>query len=81
MGRKNSYGFGWFIHDWNGQPVIEHGGNIDGFSAQVALLPDSNLGFVLLTNAQANPFPRQTINMVWETLLNDAPAGRDGRRG
>jgi CubicO group peptidase (beta-lactamase class C family) len=65
------YGMGWMIREWEGQPVIEHGGNVDGFSAQVALLPESNLGFVLLTNASASPLPPQTINMVWDTLLKE----------
>jgi len=65
------YGMGWVIREWEGQPVIEHGGNVDGFSAQVAMLPESNLGFVLLTNASASPLPPQAINMVWDTLLKE----------
>jgi CubicO group peptidase (beta-lactamase class C family) len=69
------YGMGWMIREWEGQPVIEHGGNVDGFSAQVALLPESNLGFVLLTNASASPLPPQSLNVVWETLLKEKPAG------
>ena len=66
-----SYGMGWVIREWEGQPVIEHGGNVDGFSAQVAMLPESNLGFVLLTNASASPLPPQAINLVWDTLLKE----------
>ncbi len=65
------YGMGWMIREWEGQPVIEHGGNVDGFSAQVAMLPESNLGFVLLTNASASPLPPQAINLVWDTLLKE----------
>jgi len=65
------YGMGWMIREWEGQPVIEHGGNVDGFSAQVAMLPESNLGFVLLTNASVSPLPPQAINMVWDTLLKE----------
>jgi len=68
------YGMGWMIWEWEGQPVIEHGGNVHGFSAQVAMLPESNLGFVLLTNASASPLPPQAINMVWNTLLGEEPA-------
>jgi len=68
------YGMGWMIREWEGQPVIEHGGNVDGFSAQVAMLPESNLGFVLLTNASASPLPPQVINMVWDTLLQEEAA-------
>jgi len=69
-----SYGIGWMIREWEGQLVIEHGGNVDGFSAQVAMLPESDLGFVLLTNASASPLPPQAINMVWDTLLGEKPA-------
>ncbi len=65
------YGLGWMLREWEGQPVIEHGGNIDGFSAQVALLPESDLGFVLLTNASVSPLPPMSINMVWEAVLGE----------
>ena len=68
------YGMGWMIREWEDQPVIEHGGNVDGFSAQVAMLPESDLGFVLLTNASVSLLPPQAINMVWNTLLGEEPA-------
>jgi CubicO group peptidase (beta-lactamase class C family) len=67
------YGMGWMIWEWEGQPVIEHGGNTDGFSAQVAMVPESNLGFVLLTNASVSPLPPLAINIVWDTLLGEEP--------
>jgi CubicO group peptidase (beta-lactamase class C family) len=70
-----SYGMGWMIREWEGQPVIEHGGNVDGFSAQVAMLPESGLGFVLLTNASVSSLPPLAINLVWDTLLGEEPAG------
>jgi len=68
------YGMGWMIQEWEGQPVIEHGGNVDGFSAQVAMLPEANLGFVILTNASVSPLPPLAMNMVWDTLLGEEPA-------
>ncbi len=67
------YGMGWMIREWEGQPVVEHGGNVDGFSAQVAMLPESDLGFVLLTNASASPLPPSAINIIWDTLLGEEP--------
>lgn len=66
-----SYGLGWLIREWRGQPVIEHGGNVDGFSAEVALLPESNLGFVLLTNVSVTALQQVSVNMVWEALLGE----------
>ncbi len=80
------YGLGWMRREWQGQPVVEHGGNIDGFSAQVALLPESDLGFVLLMNVSATPLQALSINMVWDTLVGEiaqpaaeaATAGSEG---
>ena len=42
------YGQGWFISDYRGHHLVEHGGNIDGFSALVSLLPEENTGVVAL---------------------------------
>ncbi|MBK8149702.1 MAG: beta-lactamase family protein [Acidobacteria bacterium] len=47
---KIAYGLGWFVREWNGMKVLEHGGNIDGFNALVAMIPEKKLGFVMLTN-------------------------------
>ncbi len=64
-----NYGLGWFLRQWQGQPVVEHGGNIDGYGAQVALLPESNLGYVLLTNITATPLQQESMYIVWEHLV------------
>lgn len=45
-----SYGFGWFIQQYRGQRWIHHGGAIDGFIAFVSLLPQSNIGVIVLSN-------------------------------
>ena len=68
------YGMGWMIREWEGQPVVEHGGNVDGFSAEVAMLPESDLGFVLLTNTSVSLLPSSAINIVWDALLGEEPA-------
>jgi CubicO group peptidase (beta-lactamase class C family) len=70
-----SYGLGWFLRDWQGHKVAEHGGNIDGFNAQVALMPDQHLGFVMLTNVSASTLPAAAMEAVWSNLVAgpDAP--------
>src|SRR5688572_32515056 len=35
-----AYGLGWFLSDYEGRLVVQHGGNIDGMSALVAMLPE-----------------------------------------
>jgi CubicO group peptidase (beta-lactamase class C family) len=69
-----SYGLGWFLRDWHGHKVVEHGGNIDGFNAQVALMPDQRLGFVLLTNVTASALPATAMEAVWSNLVGKPEA-------
>ncbi len=63
------YGMGWFLRRWNDHRVVEHGGNIDGFNAEVAMMPDQKLGFVLLTNVTASPLGSFAMNTVWKNLV------------
>src|SRR6201986_5582454 len=71
IGGNVYYGLGWMLRDWHGHKVAEHGGNIDGFNAQVALMPDQHLGFVMLTNVSASPLPASTMNVGWSNLVGD----------
>lgn len=66
-----SYGLGWFVQDWKGKKVVQHGGNIDGFNSMVALLPEENLGFVMLTNVSASSLGNELLSIVWEGMLSD----------
>ncbi|HKV37322.1 MAG TPA: serine hydrolase [Pyrinomonadaceae bacterium] len=72
------YGLGWFLRQWNGHKVVEHGGNIDGFNSQVALMPDQKLGFVLLTNVTASPLGGFAMNAIWKNLVGEPKAVADG---
>jgi hypothetical protein len=69
------YGLGWFVRKWRGLTVLEHGGNIDGFNAQVALLPEKSLGFVLLTNVSVSPLAQQSLEVVWSNLVEQPADG------
>src|SRR6185295_10667054 len=71
------YGLGWFLRQWGGHKIVEHGGNIDGFNAQVAFMPDQKVGFVLLTNVTASPIGAIAMNTIWTNLVG-APAVKAG---
>lgn len=47
---QTSYGLGWVIQDYRGKLMVSHGGAIDGFRAQITLLPKEKTGIVVLTN-------------------------------
>jgi CubicO group peptidase (beta-lactamase class C family) len=64
------YGYGWMLHNWNGHKVAEHGGNIDGFNAEVAFMPDQQLGFVLLTNVSASSLGSIAMDTIWQDLVS-----------
>lgn len=65
-----NYGLGWFLREWNGHKVVEHGGNIDGFNALVAMMPDQKLGFVMLTNISGSPLGTYAMQTVWSNLVS-----------
>jgi CubicO group peptidase (beta-lactamase class C family) len=48
-----SYGLGWGILDYGAHVVVCHGGGIDGFMAEVFLVPKTKLGGVILTNSES----------------------------
>ena len=71
IGGSMGYGCGWMLQTWNGHKVIQHGGNIDGFAAQVTLLPKKNCGYVLLANVTVTPLQAGSINTVFDTLFGE----------
>jgi CubicO group peptidase (beta-lactamase class C family) len=49
------YGLGWFLGDYYGNFRVRHGGGYDGMISTVQMLPDENLGVVVLTNGVKAP--------------------------
>jgi len=55
--RQMSYGLAWMIHDYRGIHLVSHGGAIDGFRANITLLPDQKIGIVVLSNLDQENMP------------------------
>ncbi len=68
-----TYGLGWFIDAYRGHYEVEHGGNIDGFSALVTLYPLDGVGIVALVNAEGSPVPRLVTRTLADRLLDLTP--------
>lgn len=45
------YGLGWSLFDYHGCKVIGHSGGAEGMISRVILVPEEDLGFVILTNS------------------------------
>lgn len=71
VSKNNHYALGWFTGSWNGKKVVEHGGSIQGYAAQVALMPEQGLGFVLLANTTMTPLQRGSMEIIWKGLLGN----------
>jgi CubicO group peptidase (beta-lactamase class C family) len=66
---EGSYGMGFFISTYRGHKTVDHGGNIDGFSADLSFMPADKIGVVILTNLDGNPLPEIVANNVYDRLL------------
>lgn len=66
------YGLGWSLMDYRGRKVVSHGGAFDGMYSRVALVPEENLGIVILTNSMT------WISTALTYQILDAYLGGDG---
>jgi CubicO group peptidase (beta-lactamase class C family) len=46
------YALGWSLRDYHGRKLVGHTGGVAGFVSRVMLVPEENLGVVILTNAE-----------------------------
>lgn len=80
-GEKIDYGFGWFIGNIQGSPMIEHGGGINGYLTASIWLPVEKVFIAVFSNCNCNS-PGDTANKMaaiaidkpfnWEKVnLND----------
>jgi CubicO group peptidase (beta-lactamase class C family) len=67
----SAVGLGWFLNDYRGRKVVSHGGGLDGMISQTAMMPEENLGLVVLTNSET-PVNTTMQNKIFDVFL-DAP--------
>jgi hypothetical protein len=66
----SNYGFGWSLASYRGHYRVEHGGNIDGFSASTCFFPADSVGIVVLSNQNASAVPAIVRNLIADRLLH-----------
>jgi hypothetical protein len=49
-----AYGLGWGLNDYKGHKIVGHSGGYDGMISYTCMVPDINLGFVILTNKNSS---------------------------
>lgn len=81
------YGLGWYLLNRKGRRVVQHGGSIDGFRAQISMMPEERLGFAILTNSYHTPLVAsdlgggQAEEIIWSNLVDELQTNRNGATG
>lgn len=68
-----SYALGWNVRNYRGRHMLSHGGLVNGFSTQVILLPNDDIGAVVMTNLSASPLPQVLAYNAADRLLDMKP--------
>jgi len=66
-----SYGMGWGLMDYHGKKVISHSGGYDGMISYTAFVPESKLGFVILTNKNSSLYYPLSYKILDSYLSSD----------
>jgi hypothetical protein len=64
----NGYGLGWELMEYRGHKIVSHGGGYDGMISKTVLVPEINLGFVILTN-NINSVPSALTYEILDAFL------------
>ncbi|MFV5688373.1 serine hydrolase [Flavobacterium sp. ZT3R25] len=65
----SGYGLGWFLSDIKGYKQASHTGGLEGIVTQVTLLPELNLGIIVLTNQQSGAAFTAITNTIKDSYL------------
>ncbi|XPF93012.1 serine hydrolase [Colwellia sp. RE-S-Sl-9] len=65
----SAYGLGWFLNDFQGVKLVHHSGSMRGMMSKVALIPEKNVGVVILSNQQSSAALNAIYREVFETYL------------
>jgi len=63
-----SYGLGWQISEYEGRRILSHGGASDGMNSSAAIMPEENLGVIVVTNV-FNTFREAVVNTIFDAFL------------
>lgn len=67
----SAYGMGWGMYDYYGRKILNHSGGLDGMFSYTVLIPEENIGFVVLTNNES-PSYRIMMAKIRDVFVNAA---------
>jgi CubicO group peptidase (beta-lactamase class C family) len=69
----DNYGFGWGLDAYRGHYRVEHGGNVNGYSANICFMPYDSIGVVVLCNQNSSAVPSAVRNLILDRMLGLKP--------
>jgi CubicO group peptidase (beta-lactamase class C family) len=63
------YGMGWALRDYKGRKLVSHSGGVAGYVTRVMLVPEENLGVVILTNAEEDVAFESVLYHILDSYL------------
>lgn len=79
-GTTENYGLGFRIDSINGHPVVEHGGEVSGFTAYISRFLDDGLTVIILTNLSGNAELGSITHHVAGMYNKKLALGGDGKK-
>lgn len=70
QGPLEAYGLGWTIRPYRGHYLVHHGGWLDGYVCWVSMMPDDNIGVVVLSNKGNQLLPLWLNYHIYHRLLD-----------
>lgn len=69
-GVNSSYGMGLSTRTISGIELVQHGGSMGGYKSQMVIIPEANVGAVILTNSDEgqsllSPFGRKIVEVLY----------------
>lgn len=65
----NLYGLGWLLEEYAGRKIVAHTGGVNGFVTSVYMVPEEQLGIIVLTNTDVNGFFEALRNEIQDAYL------------
>ncbi|HWR16231.1 MAG TPA: serine hydrolase [Terriglobales bacterium] len=65
-----NYGMGWFLRDYHGRKLVYHTGGLVGQVSKVLLVPEENLGIIVLTNQEQGGAFESIVYHLLDHYLN-----------
>jgi len=65
----STYGMGWIVEDYHRRIMWQHGGNTDGMTTAVGMLPEQKFGVVVLSNMNGAQLPGILMHYIFDRQL------------